>query len=475
MRGKRFMTRKPSPFDIYGMLPRTNCGKCGESNCLAFSTKVANRETSLDKCSPLLTGKYGKSLEQLKEMLRPVVREVIIGSGKRAVKIGGKSVMYRHELSYSNPTVIAVDVADELPEDGILERVRTVERFGFEYIGQILKLDSIAVRSTSGNPEKFKKAVMKVTENTDLPLVLCSPDPEVLKAGLEVAFKSRPLLFAATKDNWERVAQLALEHDCPLVVSAPGDVGLLRSLVKALLEHGVEDLVLDSGSFPGNGLANTLNNLTAIRRAVFKKGDRLLSFPLVSVPMTVWTDEGAGPEEIATWKEACFAAMMIVRFADILILHGADGWALLPLVVLRQNLYTDPRKPASVKPGLRVFGAPNEESPVMFTSNFALTYYTVASDIESAKMDAYLVVVDTDGIAVDSAVAGRKLTAEKVARALKTSNVEGKVKHRRLIIPGKAARLSQEIEKTTGWKVLVGPKDSSDIPKFLQQQWGSAQ
>jgi acetyl-CoA decarbonylase/synthase complex subunit gamma len=208
-----------------------------------------------------------------------------------------------------------------------------------------------------------------------------------------------------------------------------------------------------------------------IRRAACKRGDELLGFPLMGVPLIAWTEKGEAPEEIAKWREAYLAAMLIVRYADIAILHNVDGWALLPPVILRQNIYTDPRKPVAVEPGLKVFGTPDENSPVMFTTNFALTYYTVASDIESAKINTYLLVVDTEGIAVDSAVAGRKLTAEKVAEAIKTSGIENKVKHRKLIIPGKAARLSGEIEELSGWQVLVGPRDSSDIPKFLQEKW----
>lgn len=187
--------------------------------------------------------------------------------------------------------------------------------------------------------------------------------------------------------------------------------------------------------------------------------------------MVAWMDRGEAPAEIAKWQEAYLAAMLIVRYSDILIMHEVDGWALLPTTVLRQNIYTDPRKPVAVEPGLRMFGTPDENSPVMFTTNFALTYFTVASDIESAKINTYLLVIDTEGIAVDSAVAGRKLTAEKVADALKATGIENKVKHRKLLIPGKAARLSGEIEETSGWQVLVGPRDSSDIPKFLQEKW----
>jgi len=241
-------------------------------------------------------------------------------------------------------------------------------------------------------------------------------------------------------------------------------------LVKTLKEYGVKDLVLDPGTFPDEGLRDTLNNFTMIRRAACKRGDELLGYPLIGTPIVAWT-ESAGAPEVSAWKEAYVASMLITRYADILIMHSADGWVLLPDVILRQNIYTDPRKPVAVEPGMRIFGKPDENSPVMMTTNFALTYYTVASDIESAGLNSYLLVVDSEGIAVDSAVAGRKLTAEKVADAIKETKIEEKVKHRKLIIPGKAARLSGEIEELSGWEVMVGPRDSSGIPKFLQEKW----
>ena len=465
-----------SPIDVYKLLPRTNCKECGEENCMAFATKVVNREVPIEKCAPLLKKEYEKAYKQLKEILKPAVKEVVVGNGEKAVKIGGKLVMYRHELTYFNPTAIAIDVTDEMAEEEILSRIKRVEEFRFEYIGQILKLDMIAVRSTSNDPEKFKATVKKVAENTKLPMILCSLNPTVLEAGLMAAPKAQPLLYAATKDNWREMAELALMYNCPLTASAPNNLKLLKSLAKTLVEYGVENLVLDPGTFPGEGLADTLNNFTMIRRSACKQGDELLGFPLLGVPMTVWLESAGLAEEIVKWRgEAYLAAMLIVRFADLLVMHTLDGWALLPNVILRQNIYTDPRKPVAVEPGLKAFGTPDENSPVMFTTNFALTYYTVASDIESAKINAYLLVVDTEGIAVDSAVAGRKLTSEKVAEAIKASGIENKVKHRKLIIPGKAARLSGEIEELSGWQVLVGPRDSSDIPKFLQEKWQISQ
>lgn len=459
-----------SPIDIYVLLPKTNCKDCGQENCMAFAAKLVNREIALELCTPLLEKKHEKSYQKLQDMLKPPVKEVVVGAGDRTVKIGGKLVMYRHELAYFNPTAIAIDVTDETPETELMERIKKTEGFSFTYIGMQLKLDMIAVRSTSNNPDKFKSAVKKVSENTNLPLILCSFNPDVLEAGLMAAPKARPLLYAATKDNWKDIAELALMYDCPLVVFAPNDLKFLRSLAKTLSEYGVKDLVLDSGTFPDEGLADTINNFTMTRRAASKRGAELFGFPLMGTPIVAWK-EGADQPEVNMWNEAYIASMLINRYADILIMHSTEGWSLLPTVILRQNIYTDPRKPVAVEPGLKVFGKPDENSPVMMTTNFALTYYTVASDIESAGIDCYLIVADTEGLAVDSSVAGRKLTSDKVAEAIKQTKAGEKVKHRKLIIPGKAARLSGEIQELSGWEVLVGPRDSSEIPKFLQEKW----
>jgi len=460
-----------SPIDVYKLLPKTNCKECGQENCMAFAAKLVNREVTLEQCPPLLKKENEKAYKQLKDMLKPAVKEVVVGVGDKAVKLGGKLVMYRHEFTYFNPTAIAIDVTDEMPEDEIVNRIKRTEQFSYEYIGYTLKLDMIAVRSTSGEPEKFKAAVKKVVETTGLPLILCSLNANVLEAGLTAAPNARPLLYAATMDNWKDMAELALIYNCPLVVSAPNDLSLLVSLAKTLLAYGVQDLVLDPGTFLNDGLADTLNNFTMLRRAACKGGEEFAGFPLMGVPLVAWMNKGETADEIVKWREAYLATMLIVRYADVLVMHGTDGWAQLPNTVLRQNIYTDPRKPVAVEPGLKVFGTPDENSPVFFTTNFALTYYTVASDIENSKMNAYLVVVDTEGMSVDSGVAGRKLTADKVTDAIKASGVESKVKHRKLIIPGKASRISGEIEELSGWKVLVGPRDSSEIPKYIIDKW----
>jgi len=267
------------------------------------------------------------------------------------------------------------------------------------------------------------------------------------------------------------MAELALMYGCPIAVSGEGDLDVLNSLASTLLEYGVEDIVLDPGTLPSDGIGQTLDNFTMLRRAACE-GNKILAFPLMGTPISVWSQRREVPE-VAKWEEAYLTSMLITRYADLLVVHSLDGWVILPNLVLRQNLYTDPRKPVAVDSVLRAFGNPDQASPLLFTTNFALTYYTVASDIESAGISCYLLVVDTEGISVESAVAGRKLTADKVAESIRTFKASEKVSHRTMIIPGRAARLSGEIEEATGWNVMVGPVDSSGIPKFLQEKWKS--
>lgn len=466
---KKSSIKEISPLDVYKLLPRTNCKECGDENCMAFATKVVNREIFLESCTPLLEeDKYKKNYQKIWDMVKPPVKSVTVGTGENAVTIGGEFVMYRHEFTYYNPTAIAIDISDEMTKEEIENRSKLIQNFEYNYIGQNLRLDLIAVRSTSSDPEKFSIAVKEVIKNTNLPLILCSHNPEVVKAGLEASKNKRPLIYAATKDNWLEMTELASTYNSPLVVSAPNDLDLLRSLSNTILEYGIEDIVLDSGTFPNEGLGKNINHLTMLRRASCKKYDELLGFPLMGNPMVVWLENTKSIEDVK-WKEAYLASMLITRYSDIIVLHSLDGWVLLPLVILRENLYTDPRKPVAVDAELKVIGKPNENSPVLFTTNFALTYYTVASDIE--KIDCYLIVIDTEGNSVESAVAGRKLTADKVGEAIKEFEIEQKVKHKKLIIPGRAARLSGEIEEVTGWDVLVGPLDSSGIIKFLNEKW----
>lgn len=461
------------PLDVYKYLPQTNCGECGESSCMAFAAKLIERQVSVEKCSPLSEPRYSKKLKALLEVLRSPVKEVTIGVPPNAITIGGKDVMYRHELTWRHPTALMIDVHDGMAEEELIKRVKFVNDFSFIRIGRELKLDGIAVRCVSGDSKKFSTTVSTVLKHTQLPLVLCSYNPTVLEVALTIAGDKKPLIYAANKQNWKEMAELSSKYKCPLVVSAPGDLSLLKSLIASIKKYyNLDDFVLDPGTFVDGGtILDTISTFTALRYAAIEGEDSDVGYPLLGVPVAVWSLFD-GDDDEKRLMESIVASSLMSRYADILILHSIDVWPILPVIVWRDCVYTDPRVPPSVKPGLYEIGKPNEMSPLLVTANFALTYYIVKDDVERNKIDAWLVVVDTEGTSVQSAVAGKKLTAENIYETIVSSGAMEKVKHKTVIIPGYAARLSGELEDLLkDWRVFVGPRDSADIKPFLEKIW----
>jgi acetyl-CoA decarbonylase/synthase complex subunit gamma len=460
-----------SPLEAYKYLPGTNCTICGEQTCMAFASHLIDRSKKLSECTPMLEDKFRKKLDQLQGLLAPEIRQVEIGVGEKIVKIGGDDVLYRHKLTFFNQNALAYDVWDTMEEKDLVERVNKIQDFKKFYVGNFLTVDMVAVRSTSNDPKKFASAVKKVVETTDMPLVLCSFNPEVLKAGLEVAKDRNPLLYAANKDNWQQVAALALEYDVPVTLFAPNDLDLLKSLAKTFAQMGTEKLVLDPGTFPsGKQLKETFSNFIKIRRAGID-GDREIAYPLMAVPLTAWMVHD-DPVSASYW-ETVVASVFTIKYGDIMILHSIEPYAMLPELHIRDTIYTDPRKPVTVDPGMYKIGSPTKDSPVFVTTNFALTYYTVESDISSNKIDCFLWAIDTDGIGVEAAVAGGQLTAAKIKKGIEDSgfNMKDDTSHNTIILPGLSARLQGDVEDETGSRVLIGPADSGRIPGWLEKNW----
>lgn len=460
-----------SPLEAYKYLPGTNCGVCGEQTCMAFAARLIDRSKKLSECTPILEEKFKKKHDQLDALLAPEIRIVEIGVGEKSVRIGGDDVLYRHRLTFFNQTAFAYDVWDSMDEKDLVERVKKINEFKKFYVGSFLTVDMVAVRSTTNDPARFASAVKKVLENTDQPIVLCSFNPDVLKAGLEVAKDKNPLLYAATKDNWQQVAALALEYDVPVTLFAPNDLDLLKSMAKTFAAMGTEKLVLDPGTFPsGKQLKTTFTNFIKLRRAGID-GDREIAYPLMSVPLMAWMVHD-DPVSASYW-ETVVASVFTIKYGDILILHSIEPYAMLPEVHIRDTIYTDPRKPVTVDPAMYKIGSPTKDSPVIVTTNFALTYYTVESDISSNKIDCFLWAIDTDGIGVEAAVAGGQLTAAKIKKGIEDSgfNMKEDTSHNTIILPGLSARLQGDVEDETGCRVLIGPADSGRIPGWLEKNW----
>ncbi len=437
--------------DIFKQLPKTNCSDCGVPTCLAFAMKLAQKQASLDQCPHVSE----EAKEALSGASAPPIKLVTIGTGERKLEVGNETVLFRHEETFYHPTGIAVSVDAGLPEDQLAARIKAIGEVAFERVGQTLTLNAVALQ---GEGEAFVKAAALAAEQSAAPLILMNEDPAVMGEALKVCAEKRPLIYAATAENVDAMAGLAKEHNCPLAVRG-SDLSSLADVSAKAQAAGATDLILDSGA---RKPVDVLENETAIRRAALKRRFRPLGFP------TIVFAGGADALE-----ETQQAAVYIAKYAGIVVIDNMDPWELLTLVTVRQNIYTDPQKPIQIEEGLYEIGSPDENSPVMVTTNFSLTYFTVEGDVEASRMPAWVVVVDTEGTSVLTAWAAEKFTAEIIAEKVKALDVASKVKHRKVIIPGHVAVLSGKLEEELSqeWKVIVGPRESSGIPSFLRTSW----
>ncbi len=467
--------KETSPLNLYKQLPQTNCKKCGEETCMAFAAGLIARTRKVEECTPLIEEKkYAKKLATLRSTVAPELKMVYVGVGDKQVKVGGEDVMYRHQMTFFNKPPFAYDVADNMEEAKLIERVKKITTWRKFYIGKWQGVEMIAVRSVTDDPAKFAACVKTVMANGNgFPLILCSFNPAVLKAGLEVAAKEKPLIYAATKDNWKEVAQLAYDYKVPVTLSVPFDLDGLKSMAVTFAEMGLTDLVLDPGTAPnGKMLQQTLTNFINLRRAAVEEAQRDIAYPVMVLPINAWltTDD---PVRAAYW-ESVLTAAFVIRGGAIMIKHSTEPYSMMPDMHLRFNIFTDPRTPVQVKPGIYKVGNPGPESPVFLTTNFALTYYTVESDVASNGIDAYIIAINTDGIGVQASVAGGQLSPVKIQDSFNEAAFDwAGQKYPAMVLPGMAAKFSGELEDLFAGKakIMVGPEDSGRIIGWMKDFW----
>ncbi len=452
-----------SGLDIYKLLPggikpphpKANCKECGFPTCLAFAMKLAAKQTELSQCAYV----SDEAKAKLSAAATPPVRLITLSANGREVKIGNEIVLFRHEKTFYNPTGVLVRVPDTLPEAEIIALAKAVADYAVAYVGVPLRLDGLAVEAVSGNAGKFATAVAAVCGAVAMPLVLVTEDPAVMAAGLAKTGGIKPLLCAATASNWEAMAKLAKDAKAPLVVRAAA-IGELAELTEKLVAAGVEDLVLDPAvrSFGGS-----LNMLTQLSRLARKKTFRPLGYPIITFPYLGASDPA---------MEALLAGQQIAKYGGFVVLSRFDPATVYPLLVLRKNIYTDPQKPIQVEPGIYPINNPGPDAPVMVTTNFSITYFAVANEVESSGLPGWLLVADAEGMSVLTAWAAGKFDAEKIAKTVKTTGIAEKVNHRKVVIPGHVAVLMGELEEELpGWQIKVGPREAVDLPRFLKTAW----
>jgi len=442
-----------SAMDIYELLPQTNCGKCGHPTCLAFAMQLANKQVSLDDCPDVSE----EAKQELASASAPPIREVVLSRGEREVPLGKETVMFRHEETFHNQPGLGGVVSDTLSQDEMEERIERYNDLTYERIGETIEFEIIGLREESGDPDQYAEFVGDVLARTDRIPVLMSEDPGAIEAALEGNEKLKeesPLIYAATADNWEEMASLAAENDIPLAVRGDG-LDELAELTPEIKEEGVEELILDPGSEdPLTGLKEQ----TQIRRQALDKTFRPLGYPTIAFARS--------DDPHKSLIEAC---TYTCKYAGVILLEEAHRWQALPLTVLRQNIYTDPRVPPTVEAKVFEIGEDQDEkAPVLLTTNFALTYFTVASEVETSRIPSYIITVDTEGQSVLTAYSSENLTAENAADALNESGLADELAHKEVIIPGQIAVMSGSLEVESGWDVVVGPREASGLPNFLR-------
>jgi len=440
--------------DIQKKLPdggKKNCKECGFPTCFAFAMKLASGAVSVQKC-PYLPPEIKTELE---EGLAPPIRLVTIGTGENAFSIGEEEVIYRHEKTFYRPSGIALFISDNEDEGTISAKIEKLKKFQFDRVGQKLRANLFALQY-GGNAEKYLNLVKRVAAE-GYPILLICEDIDLLFKARDLIADQNPLLYPITKDN--------LEAALPKLKAKPAPIGVKTSSIEEIIpitqrlkEEGLQDIAIDPSP---KTLKDMIRDYTLIRRAALKKTFRPLGYPILSFPCGIAENK---------MEEAMLASAGVIKYAGIIVLSDFEKEILYPLLVLRQNIFTDPRVPLAVEQKIYEIGAVSPESPVLLTTNFALTYFAVASEIENSKVPAYLCVKDTEGLCVLAAWSTGKFSGDTAGPFLKKIGIGDKVKNKRVIIPGFAARIKGELEEELpGWEVIVGPREASDLPAYLPQ------
>jgi acetyl-CoA decarbonylase/synthase complex subunit gamma len=438
--------------EIFKLLPKTNCKKCGMPTCLAFAMALAQKRAKLDDCPDVSQ----EARDKLAAAAAPPMKKIVFGTDDAQVQTGQETVLFRHEEKFHNPTILGVTVSDKLTGQELSKRIESINSLQFERVGTKIGVKAIVLTNDSNSVETFVKAAEAVKSESKLAPVLVTQSPEAMAAAVKQIKDRVPLLASATIDTAEAMAKISKENNCPLVAQAES-IEALAELSEKIKTAGVEDLVLN---LEAPNLREKMLNLSRIRVLGLKKVFRPLGYPIISFVKGADTD-----------KQAALAISLICKYSGIVVVDTVESYALLPMLTTVMNIFTDPQKPVQVEPKVYQIGETDKMSPVMFTTNFSLTYYTVESDVEASRIPSYILVVDTEGTSVLTAYSGDKLNEKTVADAMAKFSVEELVEHRRIIIPGYVAVLSGKLEEATNWEVMVGPRESSMLPKYLQEVW----
>lgn len=439
---------------ILKMLPKKNCGECGIPTCLAFAMKVAAGQTEIGEC-PYVSDEVK---ETIGEASAPPIRTVKIGTADNTFTTGGETCLFRHEKRFENPTGIAVLVTTDMSDAEVDGRIERFKSLRYERVGVLLKADLIAIKDTKGDEAAFTALVQKVLDGAeDAKIILLGDDAGNLSAAAKACGDRKPLVYGATLDTTDAFADLAKELGCPIGVKG-NNLDDTVAVSEKLLDAGLKDLVIDTGA---RTMRAAFEDNVVARRSAIRTKFKPLGFPTITFPCEMTEDP---------LMEAMVASILVAKYAGIVVLSDLQGDILFPLLLERLNIFTDPQRPMVVQEDIYTVNGPDENSPVIITCNFSLTYFIVSGEIEGSKVPSWLLIKDTEGLSVLTAWAAGKFGADLIAQFMKKSGIEDKVKHRELIIPGYLASIKGELEEELpDWSITIGPREAGHLPAFLKE------
>jgi len=440
--------------DIFKLTPKTNCKDCGCPTCMAFSMKAAQNAIEISKCPHM----SADALKVLGEATEPPMKLITIGAGQCEHKLGGETVLYRHEKSFVSKPLYCVNVNAE----NIDAKLEGIKKIDYERISERMYIEAINVEYT-GNTDAYVATVKKALA-TGRTLILDVKDSAAAQAALETAKASKPLLNGANESNYKEMSELAVKYGVTLGVSG-GSLESLHDTITALEAAGNKNLVIDVGTTGAAGAVSVKDafaRAVQIRRGALKDSDRTFGYPaLVNIAKIAPNNHE---------MQTALASLFTVKYGSIIIMDEISYAQALPLFGLRQNIYTDPQRPMKMEPGVYPLNKADENSVCVTTVDFALTYFIVSGELERSGVPVNLLISDAGGYSVLTAWAAGKFSASSIARFIKENSIEGKIKNRNLLIPGKVAVLKGELEENLpGWKIIVAPNDAVSLVKFMKE------
>jgi acetyl-CoA decarbonylase/synthase, CODH/ACS complex subunit gamma len=434
---------------IQKLLPQTNCRECGSNTCLAFAMKLASKKAEIAQC-PYASEEAKQTLGLANE---PPVKTVALGPGSKLVA-GGEIVLYRHDKTFVNKTIIAVNINDTDPPEKIDQTLQAVKNYVLERVGEIIVVDMVSITQLADDDKEFASLAHRAWRITGKPLILRSSRVDALLTVAAAIDGSHSVICAPTRESVQQILPVVRQHDHALAITAP-DMDTLIESAQNIRALGFTNLFLQMAE---PTIADQLQINTVTRRAAIKDNYKPLGFPFLH-----FVDSGNLLNDTAR------AVTEITRYGGICVLPSFDAAQLATLFTLRLNIFTDPQKPIQVEPKIYPIGEPAPDSAVFVTTNFSLTYFIVCGEIENSGISAWLIVPECEGMSVLTAWAAGKFSASTIAAFIKESKLEEQISTRKIVIPGYVSQISGELEdKLPGWTVLVGPEEASDLESFIK-------